>query len=635
VPNRCAKPEEFGLLIPAHLFRREGVFYFRWAIPANVRRLLRPEPRWEVRISLRSHDRRIATPAAFQLWQRALTLADSIVAAGTPVGYTAFMSQLVPDKDSVPASASTGAPFALPEVLAEILGTYELPTLQSALAALQNRNSPIFVPITGCSVTYYNRIEVGQGEFRDESDRVETDYHESNAKLLPWTVTKIIGEQGNNFFVTQFLAPQLGPKGGETRYQLAEPTHPVECSIAAIRAYRKDVLSIQTYITPKQGGGGAVQSDPSVQSILLSDAMARWVQTHTDQGKDSAWSPTTADDNASCVRLLIEIIGDKLTTDVTPSDGDDFRKVISTLPPRFRVLPEFANLEPCEAAQQNKIKGGKVLSPRSMEKYIERSQGFMQYCVDRRYATIQPFAKLAKPLSVAVKRKRANAEPRLPFDEDELKLLFESEEAIKAFKRQKQASRMWVPMLGLYTGARLSELTELRAAQVTKKSGLAYIDFREWDPTQRRLKSDAATRGVPIHENLIKSGFLAYADSMKRPDNALAPLFPDLDGDHKKGNPPITKFFNETLLRVVGIKTNQKVFHSFRHTVADKLKRANASDVKISAFMGHAPGGKEEWKKGYGTGLKAHEVTELLLYLDYPIDWSTFDALLRQKQFIG
>ena len=96
--------------IPAHLFRREGVFYFRWAIPANVRRLLRPASRWEVRVSLRSHDRRKAISAAFQLWQRALTFADSVVAAGIAVGYTAFMSQLLPDKDSVLISTSTDAP---------------------------------------------------------------------------------------------------------------------------------------------------------------------------------------------------------------------------------------------------------------------------------------------------------------------------------------------------------------------------------------------------------------------------------------------------------------------------------------------------------------------------------------------
>ena len=67
--------------IPAHLFRREGIFYFRWSIPANVRRFLRPVPRWEVRISLRCHDRRVAIPAAFQLWQRALALAENVMAA--------------------------------------------------------------------------------------------------------------------------------------------------------------------------------------------------------------------------------------------------------------------------------------------------------------------------------------------------------------------------------------------------------------------------------------------------------------------------------------------------------------------------------------------------------------------------
>ena len=96
---------EFGLSIPAHLFRRNGIFYFRWAIPNHVRRFLAPGERWEIRLSLRCHDRRVAIPAAFQLWQRALRLADNILAVGKPVGYTDFMAQLTPDS-TLPLSSN-------------------------------------------------------------------------------------------------------------------------------------------------------------------------------------------------------------------------------------------------------------------------------------------------------------------------------------------------------------------------------------------------------------------------------------------------------------------------------------------------------------------------------------------------
>ena len=137
------------------------------------------------------------------------------------------MSQLTFDKDSVARPQSPQATDGQPESLADILGTYDVQILQSAIAALHNRNAQIFVRVTGCDVTFYNRVEIAQGEYREEIDDVETDYHEWNAKLLPETVTKVIGEQGRNFLLPKFLAPKLGPKDLGPQYQLAVPTLPV------------------------------------------------------------------------------------------------------------------------------------------------------------------------------------------------------------------------------------------------------------------------------------------------------------------------------------------------------------------------------------------------------------------------
>lgn len=62
--------------------------------------------RFEVRISLRCHDRRTAVPIAFQLWQRALDLVDNIVAAKKHLGYTEFMAQLTPESEEKSVSST-------------------------------------------------------------------------------------------------------------------------------------------------------------------------------------------------------------------------------------------------------------------------------------------------------------------------------------------------------------------------------------------------------------------------------------------------------------------------------------------------------------------------------------------------
>jgi hypothetical protein len=239
------------LSIPAHLFRREGIFYFRWSIPANVRVLLLPVSPSEVRISLRCHDRRVAIPVAFQLWQRALALAADVIAAAKHVGYTDFMAQLKLDAGSSSDGSSVGtvATTEKPEPLAELLGTYDVPTLQRAVAALQNRGAAVFASILGCDVTLYKRYEVGMNEFEQKIDSVESGYYEANVQLLPETLIDIVSATGNFFSFQRFLAPRISFSKHKADFsQPAEASRPVACNITSVRAYRSDVLAINRII---------------------------------------------------------------------------------------------------------------------------------------------------------------------------------------------------------------------------------------------------------------------------------------------------------------------------------------------------------------------------------------------------
>ncbi len=628
--------------IPSHLYRRNGIFYFRWAIPTGLRALLQFRGGWEVRLSLRCFDRRVAIPAAFQLWQRALLLTDVVMAHGKPIGYTEFTSRLIPEQMSIAdqSASTTTLPTATgqPEPLAEILGTYDVPTLQRAIAALQNRGASLFVSISNRDVTFFTRTEVDQNEFEEEPYGVERNYQAANAKLLPETIIKIIGASGNTFSFNEFLAPQAAAsKDKPFWYKPAVATEAIECNITGLRAYRNEALAVKSVIAISQPATGQPSVDQSIERIPLTEAMKRWVSAHADQGIDSSWRPHTKDENESIVREFIEIVGDIAVCDVSSSNIDDYRTVIVALPPRAKTTPEFRGLTAREASTKNKRANGKVLNIRTIEKRAERLHSFMLWCVKGNYATKLPFANLTSEFTKAAKRAKSRAESWLPFDDSDLPTIFESEVAVKIFERQTKASRFWVPILALYTAGRLAEMSELRAAQVKSRNGVDYIELCEWDEKALRLKTDAATREIPLHQSLIDLGFLSYAKSMTQAHDPFAPLFPDLPSGHKEANKPMGYFFNKTLLTKLGIKTKQKVFHSLRHTAIGKLKRANVSAVKVSVFNGHIAEGNEQWmaQEGYGGRLVANDLTDLLPILDYPIDWSKLKNLINQKGFAG
>jgi integrase len=79
-------------------------------------------------------------------------------------------------------------------------------------------------------------------------------------------------------------------------------------------------------------------------------------------------------------------------------------------------------------------------------------------------------------------------------------------------------AKRWVPWIAAYTGARVSEITQLRGQDVRREGGTWVIDF---NPEAGGIKTNEA-RIVPVHEHLLDLGFPAFATSRGK-----GPLFYD------------------------------------------------------------------------------------------------------------
>jgi integrase len=171
-----------------------------------------------------------------------------------------------------------------------------------------------------------------------------------------------------------------------------------------------------------------------------------------------------------------------------------------------------------------------------------------------------------------------------------------------------------VPLLSLWTGMRLNECVQLRTDDVAVMDGVDVILIREDDEGDKRLKTPASKRFVPIHPELKKIGFLTYAEEMQRAEETR--LFPELPkGKGGYYSDPFSKKFSR-FLKEIGAKTATTCFHSFRHGYRDAQRDAGISQERSRALGGWAPkGGAEEI---YGSGHRASTLALELEKIRYP-----------------
>ncbi len=150
----------------------------------------------------------------------------------------------------------------------------------------------------------------------------------------------------------------------------------------------------------------------------------------------------------------------------------------------------------------------------------------------------------------------------------------------------------WVPLLGLYTGARQSELCQLRIEDITTIPGmgislsiLADLGDDEEGSAETTTKGETARRRVPIHRELLELGFEDYLADMKDAGNTL--LFPSVK--YPKGQPSGTSFtvWFSAYRKSQGVTKRYQDFHAFRHTSRTRLTDASVEGMISSTLMGH------------------------------------------------
>jgi integrase len=149
------------------------------------------------------------------------------------------------------------------------------------------------------------------------------------------------------------------------------------------------------------------------------------------------------------------------------------------------------------------------------------------------------------------------------------------------------AAGFWLPVVALFTGARQAEIAGLQVSNVQELEGVPLLYIAANRRVGKRVKTKASERVVPIHPELLRLGLLDYVTT-RTLDGAEAWLFPSVAPDQRRALAAWSKWFGQYLRKPIGVTSPDRVFHSFRHSFQDALRRATPDAELRDALPGRS-----------------------------------------------
>ncbi|MFC2971494.1 tyrosine-type recombinase/integrase [Azotobacter bryophylli] len=334
--------------------------------------------------------------------------------------------------------------------------------------------------------------------------------------------------------------------------------------------------------SPQKPRKASASASSSRSMGLLPDApstspsFSKVVEECLEQQRREGVSTKTIDDKRAMAALLVRIIGDLPIDLITRQDARTFRETALKLPPRLNQLPDGQPLEEIIKTATSTI------SLTTFNNYVKNLTTFFSYAIREGYCERNPFDGLR------VKQRGKANEERSVFTEEDLRRLFSKE--VYASASSSKPNQYWLPLLGLYTGARLNELCQLYLDDVVTINGVDCLHIRASRPDQK-LKTASSERLVPIHSKLKALGFIEFIQKQRAAGHQR--VFPELTCHKKHGYGAAPSKWFTRVREQLGFRDGegQKDFHSFRHTIADHLKQKGISEALVGGLLGHQTGG--------------------------------------------
>jgi len=325
----------------------------------------------------------------------------------------------------------------------------------------------------------------------------------------------------------------------------------------------------------------------------------------TERDRLGGWRAKTREETLAKLSLFKRIIGDLPLSHLTDQKIREYRQTIQKLPANLNKIQRFREKTITEIVCMENVE---PMELRTLGKNLEKVRSLLRWGHDQRYISEDLTPLLKFKISAEYDDKRH------PFTVSDIEALFLSDEMLgHSAKALNKSYQFWVPLISLFTGARINELCQLDTVDVKREGKHWCISIN--DENDKTLKNKSSRRIIPLSKTLIDIGFLKFVDQRKRENSEK--LFPELNKARDGYSSVASKWFASYKQRC-GITNKKKVFHSFRNTCVSHLQEKGFPTEKISSFVGHRI---ESVTIGvYGQPYSPEALSELANKIDYGVD---------------
>ncbi|NCC61166.1 MAG: site-specific integrase [Verrucomicrobiae bacterium] len=325
------------------------------------------------------------------------------------------------------------------------------------------------------------------------------------------------------------------------------------------------------------GQGPAVAATAKKKSILLSVARQDWESVLIAERKAN----TTLRKYIACIDEFIEINGDLELIDLSKEHCRHYRETIKLLPAKYKTRFRGQSIK---KILKTKHDPSMLCDAVSINDKLNCIKQFFCWAVDKGHLDENYMDGLT------VKAKKRSTTAHAPYSMADISAMFGPEYISRTVN---ESWHFWLPILALYTGARQSELAQLKVEDVCLVEEIWCIHIRP-DETDSRssVKTEAGIRTIPLHPFIVQDlHFIDYVASRKSTGKStLWDITVPKTGGYGKN---VSKWFMANFLAKVGLDDcpggHKRAFHSFRSTLCTILKRAKVPGRMAAQVVGHVP----------------------------------------------
>ncbi|OEE34430.1 hypothetical protein A1QO_07890 [Vibrio genomosp. F10 str. ZF-129] len=334
-------------------------------------------------------------------------------------------------------------------------------------------------------------------------------------------------------------------------------------------------------------------TSPNSRQTPTSPALSRLLEMYCEYKANYVSEKTLEGQRAKC-QVVLDLLEIESIKNIRRRDAEVVQQQLQSFPSNSKKSKEFKALSNPEILMLNQRIKKPCLSEGSIRDYMQKLSSFFEWCLKNEYTDINPFK------SLRFRKTTRDRDSKNHYSREQLSLIFSNEGFNE--NRFQHRYQYWLPFLGYYTGARLNELCQLYTDDIIEVDDIWCIQIRATRSDQR-LKNLNSARIIPIHQKLLKLGFLEFVRNQKD-----GRVFDELKLQRDGYGTSASKWFGRLKTRL-GF-TRGYDFHSFRHTTATNLKNQQVNVDIAASLLGHSTNSitYDRYGKCHAVGLLNHAI---------------------------